>query len=1128
MSGAEELSPVKRALIELKQMRERCERLEAERQGRNEPIAIIGIGCRFPGGVNSAETFWRLLAEGRDAIGPVPAGRWPEPEWYDPDPRAPGKMNIRVGGFLEGIDRFDADFFGMSPREAESLDPQQRLLMEVAWETLENAAVAPDRLAGSATGVFVGISGTDFMGLQMQGLAARDIDVYFATGTTHSTAAGRLSYQLGLQGPALSVDTACSSSLLAVHLACQSLRAGECAMALAGGVGVLLLPEVYVNFCKAGMLAVDGRCKFGDAAADGYVRGEGCGVVALKPLSAARQAGDPILAVIRSSAVNQDGRSSGLTVPNGPAQQALIRRAIEQAGIAPDRIGYVEAHGTGTSLGDPIELQALGNVFGPGRMSPLLVGSVKSNVGHLEAAAGMAGLIKLVLALRRGQIPPSLHITQPTPHVNWAELKLEIPLRLEPWPAEKRIGGVSAFGFSGTNVHVIVENESGGVPTECGSTNPQLFVLSAQTEEALAELAKAWAEKLVGKDVPLEAVCRTAALGRAHMSKRMAVIAHTTAELQEKLARGEREAAGGDRALSEVAARYVRGEEIDWTTVFESAAPRVADLPTYPFQRGRYWPELARVQKPEAAALWETAHAAAKETAGSAPIELDAREYPARWQVLDRLALAYIVETLRGFGAFATAGESWTVEALMQRFAVAETYRDLMERWLGRLADEKILNRSGNEYMNHDPLPSNDVDAAKENARDAWSGESEVIEYLTRCGRSLGEVLTGRLNAIETLFPNGSTATAEWMYRDWPVARYFNGIIRGTVERVANRWPAARKLRVVEIGAGTGGTTASVLGALPPERAEYFFTDVSAAFFDAAEAKFSEHPFVRYQALDIERDPAGQGFGAHQFDIAIAANVLHATSDLAATLENAKELLGPGGLLLIYETTTHPIWFDISIGLIEGWHKFNDAWREGNPLLDAQKWESILRERGFENAASFPEQDSVASVLPNHVIVAQVPAFEAAGASAMTQSASFKREDAPPGENFAKRVREAETGEAHELLVEFVRDRVSRILRLEPGREIERRARLMDHGVDSLMAVELRNRLSKGLGLERPLPATLIFSYPTCEKIADYLVQDVLRLGDAHGQPLEYAAISEEDAERLMLARLDAIDGKKS
>ena len=356
------LSPKRVALLAL----DLQSQLDELRQKQSEPIAIVGLGCRIPG-AGDPDAFWRLLHDGVDAIGEVPPDRWDVDALYDPDPDAPGKIYTRWGGFVPGVDRFDAHFFGMAPREAVGLDPQQRLLLEVSWEALEHAGIAPQSLSGSTAGVFVGIGSSDWMVQRMQGDALRDLDAYSGTGGAMSVAAGRLSYSLGLQGPAVAVDTACSSSLVALHLACQSLRQGECRVALAGGVNLILSPQSSIILSRAHMLAPDGRCKTFDAAADGYVRGEGCGVIVLKRLSDARADGDRVLALVRGSAINQDGRSSGLTAPNGPSQEALIAEALRASAVEPAAVQYVEAHGTGTSLGDPIEVQALASVLGAGR-----------------------------------------------------------------------------------------------------------------------------------------------------------------------------------------------------------------------------------------------------------------------------------------------------------------------------------------------------------------------------------------------------------------------------------------------------------------------------------------------------------------------------------------------------------------------------------------------------------------------------------------------------------------------------------------------------------------------------------------------------------------------------------------
>jgi len=410
----------------LKKLVKKTEIVQKKLLKSREPIAIVGLSCRLPGAFDR-EAYWELLSGGVDAIGEVPSDRWDIEAYYDPDPDVPGKMSTRHGGFIEGIDRFDAGFFSISPKEAVELDPQQRLLLEVSWQALEHAGIAASSLAGSRTGVYVGISTNDYQQLLGQG-GERAIGPYMGTGNAHSAAVGRLSYVLGLEGPAVAVDTACSSSLVALHQAVAGLQRGEADLALAGGVNALLTPELTIYFSKGHFMAPDGRCKAFDARADGYVRSEGCGVVVLKRLSEAEAAGDRIHAVIRGSAVNQDGASSGLTVPNGPAQERVIGEALARAGVGAGEIAYVEAHGTGTSLGDPIEVQALHNALGAERSPehPLLIGSVKTNIGHLEAAAGVAGLIKTVLALEHGEIPGQLHFETPSPTISWDSVNVAV------------------------------------------------------------------------------------------------------------------------------------------------------------------------------------------------------------------------------------------------------------------------------------------------------------------------------------------------------------------------------------------------------------------------------------------------------------------------------------------------------------------------------------------------------------------------------------------------------------------------------------------------------------------------------------------------------------------------------
>nr|MCU0508567.1 amino acid adenylation domain-containing protein [Anaerolineae bacterium] len=525
-------STLRRALLAIEKLQAKLDAVERE---KTEPIAIIGIGCRFPG-ARDVDEYWRLLRDGVDAITVVPPDRWDADAYFDADPGAPAKMVTRWGGFLPEVDKFDAQFFGISPREASRMDPQQRLLLECAWEALERGGVAVDKLAGSRTGVFVGISQVDYTLIQFED--RRKLDAYAGTGNAMCVAANRISYLFDLRGPSVALDSACSSSLVTTHLAVQSLRRRECDLALAGGVNLILSPELSIVFSHAHMMAADGRCKTFDAAADGYVRGEGCGVLALKRLSDAQRDGDPIVALILGAAVNQDGRSNGLTAPNGLAQQAVIRDALDNAKIMPADVTYVEAHGTGTILGDPIELNALAAVMA-GRENKCLVGSAKTNIGHLEAAAGIAGLIKVALQVQHGEIAPHLHLSKVNPYIPIDEMPLEIATALRPWPADRpRIAGVSSFGFGGANAHAILAAAPEPARDAAGGPDRSrhLLTLSAAGQPALAALAARYRDFLAAPGVPLPDLCYTANTGRSELRTRATVVAADAAEARAKLA----------------------------------------------------------------------------------------------------------------------------------------------------------------------------------------------------------------------------------------------------------------------------------------------------------------------------------------------------------------------------------------------------------------------------------------------------------------------------------------------------------------------------------------------------------------------------------------------------------------
>lgn len=525
----------KQALIAVRRMQARLE--EYERRA-GEPIAIVGMCCRFPG-ANDIEEYWRLLREGRDAIREVPPERWSASRYYDPDPDAPLKMNTRWGGFLDDVAGFDPPFFGVSPPEAAAMDPQQRLFLEVAWEAMENAAITPGTLAGGDAGVFAGVCMQDYE--RMLCAQPERLGVFSAPGSAGSIVANRLSFLLDLRGPSLAIDTACSSSLVALHYACAALRAGECSTAFAGGVNLILKPETSIAFAKARLLAADGRCKTFDASADGYVRGEGCGVVVLKRLSDATAGGDRILALVRGAAINQDGRSAALTAPNIAAQEDVIRAALKRAGVKPEEIGYIEAHGTGTALGDPIEMEALASVLGRteaagGRCA---VGSVKTNFGHLEGAAGIAGLIKVVLILRHEEIPPHLHLRRLNPNISLEGTSFVVPTAALPWKKadRPRRAGVSSFGFGGTNAHAILEESPALARAPVAPDRPaHVLALSARSRQALAAVVQRYCRRLEScVEAEVADLCFTANTGRAVFPFRMAVRGSRASELARRL-----------------------------------------------------------------------------------------------------------------------------------------------------------------------------------------------------------------------------------------------------------------------------------------------------------------------------------------------------------------------------------------------------------------------------------------------------------------------------------------------------------------------------------------------------------------------------------------------------------------
>ncbi len=1428
INSATELSPVKRALAEIRRLRVRLDELES---GSAEPVAIVGLGLRLPGDVKDEESFWNLLAAGHDPIGEIPRDRWDWRDYFDLDKAAPGTAVTRFGGFIDHPEEFDATFFGIAPREATMMDPQHRLVLEIAWEALENAGFAASGLQDGDTGIFLGIGNNDYARQTMRN--QDEIDAYVGSGNSPAMVAGRLSYILGLHGPSQAIDTSCSSSLVAVHLACASIRSGECRIALAGGVNLMLLPDVHIALSRAQMMAPDGRCKTFDDSANGYVRSEGGCIVVLKKLSAAVEDRDRILAVIRGSAVNHDGRSGGLTAPSGPAQVEVIRKALESARIDASEVGFVETHGTGTALGDPIEVEALASVFADGRdpEQALLLGALKTNLGHLESASGIVGLVKAALVLQHGIVPANLHLKKKNTRIPWDRLNVSVPAKNTSWNG--RYAGVSSFGFSGTNAHVILERAPETLPHENVPERPwHVLALSAKSEVALDNLRRSYAQVLRTTNNSIEDVCFTANSGRSHFPHRVALVAQTAkefadglegaatirsfsgeieseagrvgflftgqgsqyagmgaelyegssvfresvercsaewkeqggesliealyvrgeelsdarviqpalfaveyglaelwrswgiepglvlghslgeyvgavvagllnlgdglrlvgarAELMEKLSeRGTMRAVLSDaetvqgalagwesevaiaaingptsvvisgstegvRAVSEklegeglrtralevshgfhspvlepildefearagavaygqprvrmvsnltgrtagreemgragywrdhmrqtvqfhaglqtalasgyttfieigpqphlraiatktdasladrikvsmagnrsafqqmcesVAQLYVEGQPVNWSGFDRGYRRSRVVLPTYPFERQRYWQgpnadEIAR-------GVWQRASDAAAAQAQFAPVGTNVEQFPKKWDALKNLTIAQILVTLGELGVLREGGIH-EPDTLIRNAGVIEAHQRLMRRWWSMLVEEGYLQQSGHQVVIPSQIVAPDLTLAWQNAEAQLHDDPYLLAYLRNCATLLRQVLLGQASPLETLFPGSSPELAMNLYEKSTGARYANAIVGAAVEAAAVSKPAGGMLRILEIGAGTGSATASVLPRLPLHGISYLFTDVSDQFLQKASVRFARYPYMRYAILDIENE-AHMRARRNSCDVLIASNVVHATRDIQKTLEQVRQLVVPGGTVILLETTQSLAWHEITTGLIEGWQKSDDTLRSGATLMNTSAWRDALQAAGFAAIAQAPKSDSPAEAVGLHVLLAQAPSgVVSPGDSAIPEEEFLRHSVAlangvPPvssGPVLKDQLVQIPEAERRGIVLEAVKEEVAHVLRLSSPEQVRKRDRLMEIGVDSLMALELSRRLAERAGLA-DMPSTLMFDYPTPEAIADYILR---RLGPGEGMPNNMEAESAQD-DKLQLPQREA------
>ncbi|MBX2796980.1 MAG: SDR family NAD(P)-dependent oxidoreductase [Myxococcales bacterium] len=1026
-------------------------------------VAVVGIAARYPDAPD-LDALWRNLLDGHDAITEVPPERW--------DAAALGageQATCRHGGFLQGVDQFDPLFFRIPPAQAAQMDPQERLFLESAYRAVEHAGYRPAELAGpdNRVGVFVGVMWSDYrlLGVEHSREGART-----SSASLLSSTANRVSHHFDFVGPSMAIDTACSSSLTAIHLACRSLASGECDAALAGGVNLVLHPDKYVFLRQLGMTSESGRCRSFGEGADGYVPGEGVGTLLLKPLQRALADGDTVYAVIRGSAINHGGRTAGYTVPHPASQADAIRRALDEAGLCEESLDYVEAHGTGTALGDPIEVQGLLGAL-QGRSRPCALGSVKSNLGHLEAAAGVAAVTRAVLQMHHGQLVPTLHSDRTNPRIDFAATPFYLPQQPAPWPTQAgapRRAGVSGFGAGGANAHVVLEQPP-PQPAVASTGAAEVVVLSAQTEAGLRRYAAEMAQALSDSVATLSEVARTLQVGRPALRVRLAFVARDRAEMVRRLTDfgeggGEvhlgTEASGDSRGrvrphaagdLEGVAAQWAQGAEVDWRALF-GPPPRRVGLPGPPLQRRRCWIDLGDAS---AEGLLDDALDRFEDDLGAPVPALEAHA-----EALARHAAECLATTLASMG-WGVVDPPLSLAALQASLRIDGRFERLFAGCVQMLVRHGLARRAAGGVQL--------LEAPAQGELGSLSSDPEVAPYLALLDVALAafpEVLRGQRPATEVLFPEGSFELTGAIYRGNRAYDFFSELAARFCGALAaaHRQRGGKVLRVLEVGAGTGGTTARLLEVLAAAElpVQYTFSDVGAGFLAHGRATFGErYPFVRFTRFDVGEDPVRQGLPPHGFDLVFAAHALHAAPDVDVALRNVRRLLAPGGVLLATESVVDPEVLALTFGLLDGWHHYTDPERRlaHSPLLSVQGWQQATARTGFTAFGAYglglsedphPSQRLILATVDPAVVdvAASAPVAAPVALQAQVQALVASAMGADPGE-------------------------------LDPARSFA------DYGVDSLMAATIVKQVNEALGLQ--LKPMVLFDHPSVRALATHL-----------------------------------------
>ncbi|MGG4453261.1 SDR family NAD(P)-dependent oxidoreductase [Brevibacillus porteri] len=1081
---------------------------------RHSDIAIIGIAGRFAGS-DSVEEFWEHLASGDSCIEEISRSGWEADQYY--------------GGLLKDIDQFDAAFFNISPDEAKSMDPQQRLFLQESYKAFEDSGYSVEQLSGRKVGVFVGGRPSDY---KEKSVLAEGVSSQTMLGNEMSMLGARLSYFLNLKGPSLAVDTACSSALVAIHLACDSLRRGETEMALAGGVAIHSSPEFFVMSSKMGVVSPDGTCNTFDNHANGMVFGEGVGAVVLKLVAKAMEDGDHIYAIIKGSTVNQTGKSNGITAPSMLAQKELIVDAYENAGVDPETISYIETHGTGTQLGDPIEVKALMEAFRTftDQAQFCAIGSHKPNIGHTTMTSGLASLFKVVMAMKYKKIAPTISVKEVNKHIKLSGSPFFINTELIEWntsDATPRRAGVSALGSNGTNCHLILE--------EAPMVQPQssiqqagayyLFPFSAKNDSALKQKMdemSQWLAKEAGRFHEQD-ISYTLFTGRSHFSHRCMFIAKDVDELRQKIAEVKETGTAadyfvhdetdsvrlekslkefGEKVMAEVAENsslttqvskeklstladlFVKGYKLDWSSFYKNGQYTRVPLPAYPFRGERYWlPKTARQDR-----LPNT--------------------HPELWKEMDELLCKLLWGQMQSIGWF--TNKSVNVADLKAKTGFHHRYEKWMEESIAMLTRHGYLDGfDGEQCLVVDPTLI-EVEAVWEEwdrRKVAWREDANLearIRLLEATMKSLPHIVTGKRLATDVMFPGSSMELVQHIYKNNPVADHYNELLAETVATYVEerlKKDSSAKIRIIEIGAGTGGTSTFVFEKLKPYQQfmeEYCYTDISKAFLMFAQKEYGPHvPYLTYQIFNVEAHFAEQGVREGYYDLVIAANVLHATKDIRKTLRHTKAVLRENGLVLLNEISSNSLFLHLTFGLLEGWwlSEDTDVRIPGSPALTPACWQTVLEKEGF-HAISFPAQE--AHDLGQQIVLGKSDGVLHPDVRVGTTVSPIAREtvhqEKAEGKVFSQPASQSIPSQSvvtEQTVMDYVKDMIMEklVTALEVDVDsIDVDDAFREYGLDSILGVRLVQEINQALMIE--IETTILFDYSTVNQLASYILSE--------------------------------------